>query len=207
MTITAFQNAWATAIAVGRSDIFAVVFDQPVSDLEAGIIEGSIPYLKRNGAWSFSLTDEKLKDVIGNRVDVVRSADHFDRLALMHECKANLSNAFVPESDFPVSCVLRMENGEFVSSVNVESHYWPFTLCAERNALSTALAYGLSSPAEIYLSCAKDNQASPCGACRQVINELAPDSTVLMDRTESSIEEISPLALLPGPFLGHSLRK
>ena len=112
---------------------------------------------------------------------------------------------------------------------------WTHVLCAERNALGTACSYGLlgegaeqdgragpygtrppdgdpsdGDPDEkaaltFYLSCPKDPEGSPCGACRQLLVELAPHGVLWMDRASGAPERASLPALLPGSFRGTAL--
>lgn len=116
-------------------------------------------------------------------------------------------NAYVPESDFPVGCVLELMDGGLIPGVNVEHSDWSRVLCAERNALGTAVSYGLQHPQTLYLSCLRDPNGTPCGACRQLISELAPRSTLWMDRGRKPAERADPRSLLPGSFTGSSIPK
>ena len=115
------------------------------------------------------------------------------------------SRAHTPESAFPVGCVLLTHEGRLLPGVNVEHNDWSRILCAERNALGTAVSWGQTQAQAAYLACLKDPTGSPCGACRQLLAELAPDATVWMDRGEASPEATTPARLLPGAFHGQGL--
>lgn len=109
-------------------------------------------------------------------------------------------HAHIPESRFPVGAVLVHAAHTAVPGVNVEHPDWTRILCAERNALSTAYAYDLTECTALYLSCPKARHGSPCGACRQVLAERAPDAMLYMDRHADSPERSTPAALLPAFF-------
>ena len=53
------------------------------------------------------------------------------------------------------------------------------TICAERNALAAAVAAGARDIVAVAI--AADSPARPCGACRQVIWELAPGAVVIWE--------------------------
>ncbi|MDX1740955.1 MAG: hypothetical protein R3178_06660, partial [Rhodothermales bacterium] len=112
---------------------------------------------------------------------------------------------YIPESSFPVGCVAVLENGLAVPGVNVEHPDWTRILCAERNVAGTVASYGLPPISRLYLSCPEDPAGSPCGACRQVLAELAPGSTIVMDRNPGAAETTTPEKLLPGSFTGTAL--
>ena len=115
------------------------------------------------------------------------------------------ANAFVPESDFPVGCIIETKAGQLIPGVNVEHTDWTRTLCAERNALSTAISYGFSEIHQYYLSCSKAAGCTPCGACRQLIAELSPDAELWMDQGNQPPLHTSPGELLPASFNGSVL--
>ncbi len=113
--------------------------------------------------------------------------------------------AYIPASNFPVGAVLETTDGLLIPGVNVEHTDWMRTLCAERNALSTAYSFGMQDFAAMYLSCPEDAQGTPCGACRQLLVELAPDIRLWMDRDPNAPDVRSPRDLLPGSFEGKAL--
>ncbi len=88
--------------------------------------------------------------------------------------------AYSPYSNFSVGCALLLENGDMMIGANQENAAYPSGLCAERVAL---FYYGvmlsqIKSPIVAIAVVARNHAgeyvpASPCGACRQVINEYA----------------------------------
>ena len=114
--------------------------------------------------------------------------------------RAVASHAHIPESHFPVGAILVHSNRVAIPGVNVEHPDWTRILCAERNALSTAYAYGYTECTALYLSCPKAPNGSPCGACRQVLAERATQATLYMDRHDAPVEQTTPAELLPSFF-------
>lgn len=109
------------------------------------------------------------------------------------------------QSNFPVTALLKTESG-FVPGVNIEFEEWNFGLCAERVALSRAVAAGYSNFEEIHIYAPKSEYISPCGACRQVLFELMPDQTVKLYHDEQSASTHFVSHLLPNGFISSSLK-
>lgn len=88
--------------------------------------------------------------------------------------------AYVPYSDFRVGAALRRRDGSTITAANVENASFSLTICAERSALVRALAEGWApgSDVEAIAVHVDGPDGQPCGACRQVIAELAPAATV-----------------------------
>ena len=84
-----------------------------------------------------------------------------------------LDKAYAPYSKFHVSCIVEMKDGKFIPGVNVENASYGATLCAERNAISSAIAFGETSKIlKIAIYSPKSKKCYPCGACRQWIQEF-----------------------------------
>jgi cytidine deaminase len=93
------------------------------------------------------------------------------------ELTALLENAWCPYSGFHVAAIVVTEAGRVFRGVNVESAAYPTTICAERNAIQTAVTEGCrpGEIVEVHLL-ARNREGEyqsvyPCGACRQVIAE------------------------------------
>ena len=91
---------------------------------------------------------------------------------------AAMENAYAPYSKFRVGAALRTSTGEIVSGCNVENAAYGEALCAERVAVSAAVARGMREFDEIAIASESDDPAPPCGSCRQTMSEFAPDLKV-----------------------------
>jgi cytidine deaminase len=91
---------------------------------------------------------------------------------------AAMENAYAPYSNFRVGAALRTSTGEVVTGCNVENAAYGEALCAERVAISAAVAQGLRGFEEIAVASESDDPAPPCGSCRQTMSEFAPDLKV-----------------------------
>lgn len=109
--------------------------------------------------------------------------------------------AYAPYSRFTVGAALLADDRRIYSGVNVENASYGLTVCAERNAVGAmALAGGRRVLA---LAVCTENGVTPCGACRQVLSEFAPDEgdivIWIVDRA-GSVRETTLRALLPDSF-------
>jgi cytidine deaminase len=91
---------------------------------------------------------------------------------------AAMENAYAPYSKFRVGAALRTSTGEIVTGCNVENAAYGEALCAERVAVSAAVAKGMREFDEIAIASESEDPAPPCGSCRQTMSEFAPDLKV-----------------------------
>ncbi len=112
----------------------------------------------------------------------------------------------ISESDFAVVCFIKTEKG-CISGVNIENTDWRMGLCAERIALSRAISNGAMSLGDMYIFAPKAIYGTPCGACRQVINEHSPFGRIIMYHGDETHSEIIAQYLLPHSFMSSSLKK
>ncbi len=92
---------------------------------------------------------------------------------LIEEAKKAAENAYCPYSKFPVGACVLYENGNFYRGCNVENSSYGLSLCAERNAISTAITAGEKSKLlKIAIFSPKSKKCFPCGACRQWLQEF-----------------------------------
>ena len=80
-------------------------------------------------------------------------------------------NAYAPYSEYKVGAALLSDDGEIYTGCNVENASFPVTVCAERGALSCAVARGARRFIAIAL-CAGGQAVTPCGLCRQALAEF-----------------------------------
>lgn len=105
---------------------------------------------------------------------------------LVRAAREAKSRAYAPYSRFQVGAAVVM-NGSMFMGANVENASYGATLCAERNAIASAVAAGHRRLEVVVVSTSVPSgtgieQRSPCGICRQVIGEFgSPDTLVLLD--------------------------
>lgn len=91
-----------------------------------------------------------------------------------------LERAYVPYSKFPVAALVIADNDKEYIGVNVENAAYPLCLCAERNAITTAVSDGMKKIKKIYITADVEEPISPCGSCRQVISEFSSENTIII---------------------------
>lgn len=118
---------------------------------------------------------------------------------LLNAAIAATANAYAPYSGFKVGAALRLRDGSIITGCNVENASYSLTICAERNAIFKAVSEGKQDYTAIAIYVDADETFPPCGACRQVIYEFAPDIPVIYGN-KHSITKTGIAELLPGAF-------
>ena len=93
---------------------------------------------------------------------------------LLEKAKQVSNNAYCPYSKFAVGACVLYKNGNIYTGCNIENASYGLSLCAERNAISTAIAQGETSDIlKIAIYSPNTVRCFPCGACRQWIQEFS----------------------------------
>jgi len=129
-----------------------------------------------------------------------------EKQALAHAAaKARLS-AYAPYSKFLVGAALLANDGTIITGCNVENASFGATCCAERTAIFKAVSSGIKEFKAIAVSLL--GGGTPCGICRQVINEFHPNLPVIYaDEAGNVLGESTLGLLLPDAFGPHNLEK
>ena len=126
---------------------------------------------------------------------------------LEDRARAAQHHAYAPYSKFAVGAAVQM-SGAIYTGVNVENASYPLCVCAERNAIAAGVAAGARALEAVAVFTDASPPSSPCGACRQVLMELAPHPervqvTALNGRGERRSWTLA--ELLPDAFSGREL--
>ena len=122
-----------------------------------------------------------------------------DDQALLRLADEARRHAYSPYSKFPVGAALLCADGEVYTGVNVENAVNGLSLCAERVALFKALSEGKRDFVKLAVVCDAD-ACRPCGACRQVLYEHAPEIEILMGNPGGAFKRTTIRELLPEAF-------
>jgi len=119
-----------------------------------------------------------------------------------------LSKSYSPYSNYPVAAILITKDLKEFSGVNVENASYGATICAERNAIFSAVTAGYKKNdfKELYVM-VKGEIATPCSICRQVMTEFFEDDMNIICMNELGSERIYKVSdLIPSPFNEDSLK-
>ena len=124
-----------------------------------------------------------------------------DKDRLVAAAQGMLARAYAPYSNFRVGAAVLTAAGNIYAGCNVENASYGLTICAERSAISAAVAAegaGMRIRGIAVMNSA-NAACSPCGACRQVMLEFGPQATVIY-RGQAGLDEALATQLLPAGF-------
>ena len=126
------------------------------------------------------------------------------RRHLLERARVAAENAYAPYSEFPVGSAALAIDGSIHTGCNIENASYGMTICAERAAVSAAIGAGHREIAAVAVSAPRVSGTTPCGACRQFLNEFRPattDMAIVLDDHNSGeliwLEELLPQAFGP----------
>ena len=111
--------------------------------------------------------------------------------------------SYSPYSKFKVGALLIFNDDSYVMGCNIENASYPLGNCAERTAIFKALSDGkdLKNVKELVVIAPSPRAVSPCGACRQVMNELLPsDCIITLFNNKKEVLVLKNSDLLPYAF-------
>ena len=110
-------------------------------------------------------------------------------------------NSYSPYSNYKVSAIVVLKDGKAFAGVNVENASYGATICAERNAIFSAISNGYKKGDFKELHIMTSNGGTPCFMCRQVISELFDkDCIIHCYSTNQEIKSYTVEELCPFPF-------
>ena len=121
---------------------------------------------------------------------------------LMEKAIETSKNSYSPYSKFAVGACVLMDDGSVYTGCNFENSSFGMTICAERNAIGSAIADGKIKIKAVAIYSPNQQKCFPCGACRQVIHEFCEnDSDVdIILKNGENIEIYTLAQLLPESF-------
>ena len=119
---------------------------------------------------------------------------------LCEQARGMLERAYVPYSHFPVGAALLCKDGTVFTGCNVENAAYGATICAERTAMVKAVSEGHRDFDTIAIAGRSEDFCVPCGTCRQVMMEFAPEMTVICLNGRGESKTFALKELLPYGF-------
>ena len=126
-------------------------------------------------------------------------------LKMFQSVHENLSPGGLFLFDVKTPAALEGADGTVYTGCNVENAAYGSSICAERTALVKAVSEGCRSFRRLAVVGNGQDYCWPCGACRQMLYEFAPELEVLVANGDHSFVKYSLCALLPQGFGPSSL--
>ncbi len=130
-----------------------------------------------------------------------------DYSSLAKRARAAKKHAYAPYSRFRVGAALLSRDGRVFTGCNVEDSSLGLTVCAERTALLKAVSEGARKFVAIAVASDENGFTFPCGACRQVLLDIAGDIDVVLTAPRSKVKVLKASELLPFPFGAENLTR
>lgn len=127
----------------------------------------------------------------------------FEVLKLIDKAIEARENAYAPYSNFKVGAAILLKNGSYILGCNIENASYGLSNCAERTAIFKMISDGYKKDDVIAMAIVGSTKEpiSPCGACRQVMNELLPKNCpIILANLDKKYIEYSNDSLLPYSF-------
>lgn len=122
-----------------------------------------------------------------------------------------LNNSYTPYYKYPVSSIILMKDGTEFSGVNVETSSPAAGICAERNALYSAITAGYKkgSVKEIHVMSKTEDDCFPCFICRHALNDLCDKDTLIISHnySDSRVVVHKLEELCPYPFSDDNMKE
>lgn len=134
-----------------------------------------------------------------------------DTVSQLHKAaSAARKNSYSPYSNFKVGAALLGADGKIYAAANVENAAYPQSQCAEASAIGVMVAAGCTEIKEVLViaEAPGPDPVSPCGGCRQRLNEFAAPGVVIHMANEAGVQGTITLGeLLPHSFGPKQLAK
>lgn len=118
---------------------------------------------------------------------------------LLHQAADAAEGSYSPYSHFRVGAAIVTGDGEVVTGANVENAAFGASICAEANAISSAIAGGATTVSTVAVVCLDGEPCTPCGNCRQIMREFGVERIILRDR-DGGANTVTLESLLPMSF-------
>ncbi len=97
---------------------------------------------------------------------------------MKEKLKELIKNSYAPYSNAHFACIVETASGNFYEGVNIENASFGGTICAERNAINSAISHGDKNFKALYLMTDMDHLCMPCHICKQTILEFFDEETL-----------------------------
>jgi cytidine deaminase len=120
---------------------------------------------------------------------------------LLEQAAEAAEGSYSPYSHFRVGAAIVAGDGTVVTGANVENAAFGASICAEANAITSAIAGGATSVSTVAVVCLDGEPCTPCGNCRQIMREFGVERVILRTPDGSahpvSLEDLLPMSFGP----------
>jgi cytidine deaminase len=122
------------------------------------------------------------------------------------ELKKIIKHAYAPYSHYRVSAIVETDKGDYYG-VNIENVSYSLTICAERNAMTNAIAHGAKQFRVLHLLADHKTIPVPCGACLQFLSEFfKPNTKIICYAKDGKKKSFAFKQLFPHAFNKQSIQ-
>jgi len=118
---------------------------------------------------------------------------------LLSQAAEAAEGSYSPYSHFRVGAAIVTGDGTIVTGANVENAAFGASICAEANAISSAIADGASEISTVAVVCLDGDLCTPCGNCRQIMREFGVEKVILRT-ADGTAHPVTLESLLPMSF-------
>jgi cytidine deaminase len=115
---------------------------------------------------------------------------------LLELARLAAERSYAPYSNFRVGAAVMTDDGVTYTGANVENAAYGSSVCAEANAITTAVAEGARAIPTVAVACLDAIDCTPCGDCRQLMREFGVERIITPAR-EYTLDELLPDAFGP----------
>ena len=120
---------------------------------------------------------------------------------LLDHAASAAEGSYSPYSRFRVGAAIVTDTGAIVTGANIENAAFGLTVCAEANAITSAVAAGAASIDTVAVVGLDGDPCEPCGGCRQIMNEFGVQHIVMRNPDGSALkvtlEDLLPMSFGP----------
>jgi cytidine deaminase len=120
---------------------------------------------------------------------------------LLAQAAGAAEGSYSPYSHFRVGAAIVTDDGSVVTGANIENAAFGASICAEANAITTAMAGGSRSISTVAVVCLDGDPCTPCGNCRQIMREFGVENVILRtpdgDPHSVTLESLLPMSFGP----------
>ncbi len=125
---------------------------------------------------------------------------NMDENTLIENAKKVMANAYSPYSDVKVGAALHAKSGKVFTGCNVENASYGLSICAERVAVGCAISAGEQEFDTLAIVNSTKRIFTPCGACCQVLAQLAPQIKLILVNSKGDIRRTDLKSIFPESF-------